>query len=80
MFKVLGKAHYSVNYEGTVYNKIRYTLELLDSPKNVSKRDGILCDTVCITANEKNDLPQVGDFVDVYYNKYGKPAGLSIES
>lgn len=80
MFKVIGKAHYSVNYEGTVYKKIRYTLELQDQPKNVSWFDGVLTDTVCITANEKNDLPQVGDLVDVYYNKYGKPAGLTIEN
>lgn len=80
MFKVIGKAHYSVNFEGTVYKKIRYTLELQFQPKSVNWFEGVLADTVCITANEKNDLPQVGDLVNVYYNKYGMPAGLTIDN
>lgn len=73
MYKVIGKAHYSVTYEGTVYDKIRYTLELESLPKGYKDCDGILCDVVAIKQTEFNDRPEIGDTVNVSYNRYGKP-------
>ncbi len=73
MFKVIGKAHYSVNYEGKTYDKIRYTLELTDLPKSIKDREGVIADTVCVKQNDFNDLPQIGDSVNVSYNRFGKP-------
>lgn len=72
MYKVVGKAHYQVEYEGKKYPKIRFTLQLLDVGR-FGHFDGILCDTVCIKDNDLNDSVNVGDTVQVSYNKYGKP-------
>lgn len=79
MFEVIGKAVYKVVFDGKEYIKIRYTLQLTATPKNVTSVDGVLTDTVCVSYNERNDQAQIGDRVVVLYNKYGKPAGLFIE-
>ncbi len=73
MLKVIGKAHYSVTYEGQVYNKVRYTLESDTLPKGYKDLDGVLCETVCVKDTDFNNKPQLGDHVQVSYNRYGKP-------
>lgn len=78
MFKVIGKAHYSVTYEGTVYNKIRYTLELDKLPKGYKDCEGVIAEVVAVKDVPFNDKPQIGDTVQVCYNRYGKPDTLII--
>lgn len=78
MLKIIGKAHYSVTYEGKVYPKIRYTLEVDSFPSSYKDIDGVITDTVCVKDSEFNNKPNVGDVVQVCYNKYGKPDALII--
>ena len=78
MLEVIGKAHYSVTYEGTVYNKIRYTLQLTELPKEYKNCDGVICDSVALKHTDRNDKPKIGDTVQVCYNRYGKPDTLII--
>lgn len=72
MYQVVGKAHYQVEYEGKIYAKIRYTLQVTELDR-FSSVDGVICDTVCIKNTPINDRVNVGDTVQVSYNKYGKP-------
>lgn len=78
MFKIIGKAHYTVTYDGKTYPKIRYTLEMKSYPKSYNKVEGCITETVCIKYSESNNIPKIGDTVQVSYNKYGRPETLFI--
>lgn len=80
MYKVVGKAYYSVTFEGKVYNKIRFSL-MLDKDSFTDKFtsfEGDFYDTVCVKANDVNTLPSLGDYVVVSYNRYGKPDSVLV--
>lgn len=70
MYKVIGKARFTVNYQGKQYAKVRYTLER-EWPKSCNQFKGICAETITLRYTEANDIPAVGDQVDVYYNKFG---------
>lgn len=82
MYKVIGKARYSVEYKGQKYNKIRYSLQLEgDKLKGFEQIEGPMVETVCLSAREDTLKPKIGDRVIVSYDVYNgvkKPNGIFI--
>lgn len=71
MFEIIGKAFYTVNYNGNSYNKVRYTLKLLgDKVKHYTDVEGVLTETVCLSVREDTIRPNIGDHVVVSYDVY----------
>ena len=84
MYKVVGKAYYQVEYDGQVYPKVRYTLELEQEDLDRKKLTGVtgtITDTVCLSHRTDTDKPQLGDKVVVsygFYNGQKKPNGIFV--
>lgn len=69
--KVVGKGFYSGEYHGTNYSKLQFIVET-DIPKKFESFEGSFFESILCPFTLDNDLVQVGDFIRVYYNKYGK--------
>lgn len=70
-FKVVGKGIYSGEYQGVKYSKLQFIVES-DFPKKFSDFEGSYFESFTCPVSSENNLVQVGDFIRVYYNKYGK--------
>ena len=69
--KVVGKGKYSGEYNGLKYSKLQLIVET-DIPKKFDFFDGSYFESIICPVTPENDLVQVGDYIRVYYNKYGK--------
>lgn len=84
MYKVIGKAYYSVTFNDQLYPKVRYTLELHhESLEKFDSFSGVLCDTIILPLRPDTDLPQLDDLVAVstrVYNGVVKPSAIFVIS
>lgn len=69
--KVIGKGKYSGEYQGTKYEKLFYSVETTP-PKKFANFQGKYVETIVCPAIIENDIANIGDEINVYYNKYGK--------
>ncbi len=69
--KVVGKGNYSGEYQGLKYSKLQFIVET-DIPKKFESFNGSYFESIICPITPENDLVQVGDYIRVYYNKYGK--------
>ena len=70
-FKVVGKGIYSGDYQGVKYSKLQFIVET-DIPKKFTNFEGSYFETFNCPVTPENNLVQLGDYIRVYYNKYGK--------
>lgn len=77
MFKVLGKASYSGEYQGYKYNKVRLVCECAPNSKWTGV-DGICAEVINVPSTDRTRAVKVGDKIDVRYNRYGKIEDIEI--
>lgn len=75
--KVVGKGIYSGEYQGNKYQKIYYAVEILP-PKKFERFEGSYVETIVCPFNAENNVANIGDNINVYYNKYGKVDAIFI--
>lgn len=76
--QVCGKGLYSGDYQGVKYTKLCFVVAC-DTPKKFEHFDGTYCEQIIAPYTAENDKVQIGDYIQVYYNKYGKVDAIFVD-
>lgn len=77
MYKVIGKASYSGEFQGYNFSKVRLFLQCDPNPK-WNAFEGVAVEIVNIPDSDTARSVKIGDIVDIRYNRYGKPDSVDI--